>query len=160
MRHLQIFARPLPCCWGHWMAARCWPTRQIPVGEVSTASKLFWTQPQDPGWRRSTTRKSPVSPAIWPRPKTGGVMGGLWAGGRSSPRLPSCHPDRPDHPARQAEGGEEVRRQHLAGVQGAEGGAFYDEKRNALVSSDLQHQVGGMVLYKSAVSAVPIMPWG
>ena len=77
-----------------------------PVGEVSTAFKLV-------GPNHKILVEAFDDPKIagvacyLARPKTGGVRA-AWGWRRILPRLPVVPPDRPHHPARQAEGREEV----------------------------------------------------
>ena len=94
------------------------------------------------------------------RPKTGGVKGGLGLAEDPSHASLSCHQIGPITLPAKLKAGEEVFDVSTSLVfKEQKVVRFYDEKRNALVYLTYSTKlVDGS--YKSAVSAVPIMPWG
>ena len=121
----------------------------------------------DPGLYR-TTQPMPGNADAIPagalvfigQPKTGGVKGGLGLAEDPSHASLSCHQIGPITLPAKLKAGEEVFDVSTSLVfKEQKVVRFYDEKRNALVYLTYSTKlVDGS--YKSAVSAVPIMPWG
>ncbi|PJG59905.1 CreA family protein [Aeromonas cavernicola] len=129
------------------------------IGEVSTAFKLF-------GPNHKIRVEAFDDPRIdgvvcyLARPKTGGVKGGLGLAEDPSHASLSCHQIGPITVPEQLKAGEEVFDVSTSLVfKEQKVVRFYDTKRNALIYLTYSTKlVDGS--YKSAVSAVPIMPWG
>lgn len=129
------------------------------VGEVSTAFKLFGPNHKIVIETFDDPRVAGVT-CYLARPKTGGIKGGLGLAEDPSHASLSCHQVGPITLPAKLKAGEEVfdvstslvfKEQRVV--------RFYDQKRNALVYLTYSTRlVDGS--YKSAVSAVPIMPWG
>ncbi|MFM5111370.1 CreA family protein [Aeromonas caviae] len=159
MRHLQTLARTLPLLLGVLMADPVLADKADPVGEVSTAFKLL-------GPNHKILVEAFDDPKITgvacylARPKTGGVKGGLGLAEDPSHASLSCHQIGPITLPARLKAGEEVFDVSTSLVfKEQKVVRFYDEKRNALVYLTYSTKlVDGS--YKSAVSAVPIMPWG
>ena len=119
-RH-NALRRALPLLLGALFAGPALADKADPVGEVSTAFKLFGPNHKILVEAFDDPRIDGVA-CYLARPKTGGVKGGLGL----------------------AESGRRgVRCQHLAGVQGAESGAFLRQETQCTGLPDLQHQTGG-----------------
>ncbi|QFI56441.1 CreA family protein [Aeromonas simiae] len=129
------------------------------VGEVSTAFKLFGPNHKIVIEAFDDPRIKGVT-CYLARPKTGGIKGGLGLAEDPSHATLSCHQVGPITLQTKLKESEEVfdvstslvfKEQRVV--------RFYDAKRNALVYLTYSTKlVDGS--YKSAVSAVPIMPWG
>ncbi len=129
------------------------------VGEVSTAFKLFGPNHKIVIEAFDDPRIKGVT-CYLARPKTGGIKGGLGLAEDPSHATLSCHQVGPITLPTKLKESEEVfdvstslvfKEQRVV--------RFYDAKRNALVYLTYSTKlVDGS--YKSAVSAVPIMPWG
>ncbi len=130
-----------------------------PVGEVSTAFKLFGPNHKILVEAFDDPRIDGVA-CYLARPKTGGVKGGLGLAEDPSHASLSCHQIGPITLPEKLKAGEEVFDVSTSLVfKEQKVVRFYDKKRNALVYLTYSTKlVDGS--YKSAVSAVPIMPWG
>ncbi|MFQ2109116.1 CreA family protein [Aeromonas rivipollensis] len=151
--------RALPLLLGMLFAGPALADKADPVGEVSTAFKLV-------GPNHKILVEAFDDPKIagvacyLARPKTGGVKGGLGLAEDPSHASLSCHQIGPITLPAKLKAGEEVFDVSTSLVfKEQKVVRFYDEKRNALVYLTYSTKlVDGS--YKSAVSAVPIMPWG
>ncbi|KUE78253.1 hypothetical protein ATO46_11210 [Aeromonas schubertii] len=129
------------------------------VGEVSTAFKLFGPNHKIVIEAFDDPRIQGVT-CYLARPKTGGIKGGLGLAEDPSHATLSCHQVGPIQVPATLKEGEEVFDVSTSLVfKEQKVVRFYDQKRNALVYLTYSTRlVDGS--YKSAVSAVPIMPWG
>lgn len=129
------------------------------VGEVSTAFKLFGPNHKIVIEAFDDPRIQGVT-CYLARPKTGGIKGGLGLAEDPSHATLSCHQVGPIRVLATLKEGEEVFDVSTSLVfKEQKVVRFYDQKRNALVYLTYSTRlVDGS--YKSAVSAVPIMPWG
>ncbi|ALP40311.1 CreA family protein [Aeromonas schubertii] len=129
------------------------------VGEVSTAFKLFGPNHKIVIEAFDDPRIQGVT-CYLARPKTGGIKGGLGLAEDPSHTTLSCHQVGPIRVPATLKEGEEVFDVSTSLVfKEQKVVRFYDQKRNALVYLTYSTRlVDGS--YKSAVSAVPIMPWG
>ncbi|MBZ6066875.1 CreA family protein [Aeromonas schubertii] len=129
------------------------------VGEVSTAFKLFGPNHKIVIEAFDDPRIQGVT-CYLARPKTGGIKGGLGLAEDPSHATLSCHQVGPIRVPATLKEGEEVFDVSTSLVfKEQKVVRFYDQKRNALVYLTYSTRlVDGS--YKSAVSAVPIMPWG
>ena len=135
------------------------PSHAEEIGRVSTTFKFVGANDKivieafdDPDISGATCYVS--------RAKTGGVKGGLGLAEDPSHASLSCHQIGPITLPAKLKAGEEVFDVSTSLVfKEQKVVRFYDEKRNALVYLTYSTKlVDGS--YKSAVSAVPIMPWG
>lgn len=147
MRHPQILARALPLLLGALIAGPALADKADPVGEVSTAFKLFGPNHK-------------ILVEAFDDPRIDGVKGGLGLAEDPSHASLSCHQIGPITLPAKLKAGEEVFDVSTSLVfKEQKVVRFYDQKRNALVYLTYSTKlVDGS--YKSAVSAVPIMPWG
>ena len=129
------------------------------IGSVDTVFKMFGPDHKivveafdDPDVKNVTCYVS--------RAKTGGIKGGLGLAEDPSHASLSCHQTGPISLPAKLKAGEEVFDVSTSLVfKEQKVVRFYDEKRNTLVYLTYSTKlVDGS--YKSAVSAVPIMPWG
>lgn len=129
------------------------------VGEVSTAFKLFGPNHKIVIEAFDDPRIQGVT-CYLARPKTGGIKGGLGLAEDPSHATLSCHQVGPIRVPATLKEGEAVFDVSTSLVfKEQKVVRFYDQKRNALVYLTYSTRlVDGS--YKSAVSAVPIMPWG
>lgn len=129
------------------------------VGEVSTAFKLLGPNHKIVIEAFDDPRIQGVT-CYLARPKTGGIKGGLGLAEDPSHATLSCHQVGPIRVPATLKEGEEVFDVSTSLVfKEQKVVRFYDRKRNALVYLTYSTRlVDGS--YKSAVSAVPIMPWG
>lgn len=129
------------------------------IGEVSTSFKLLGPNHKIVIEAFDDPRIDGVACYLG-RPKTGGVKGGLGLAEDPSHASLSCHQIGPITLPAKLKAGEEVFDVSTSLVfKEQKVVRFYDQKRNALVYLTYSTKlVDGS--YKSAVSAVPIMPWG
>lgn len=129
------------------------------VGEVSTAFKLFGPNHKIVIEAFDDPRIKGVT-CYLARPKTGGIKGGLGLAEDPSHATLSCHQVVPiTLPAKLKESEEVFDVSTSLVFKEQRVVRFYDARRNALVYLTYSTKlVDGS--YKSAVSAVPIMPWG
>ncbi|MDO2949265.1 CreA family protein [Aeromonas simiae] len=129
------------------------------VGEVSTAFKLFGPNHKIVIEAFDDPRIKGVT-CYLARPKTGGIKGGLGLAEDPSHATLSCHQVGPiTLPAKLKESEEVFDVSTSLVFKEQRVVRFYDARRNALVYLTYSTKlVDGS--YKSAVSAVPIMPWG
>ena len=151
--------RALPLLLGALFAGPALADKAEPVGEVSTAFKLFGPNHKILVEAFDDPRIDGVA-CYLARPKTGGVKGGLGLAEDPSHASLSCHQIGPITLPEKLKAGEEVFDVSTSLVfKEQKVVRFYDKKRNALVYLTYSTKlVDGS--YKSAVSAVPIMPWG
>ncbi|MGL5029867.1 MAG: CreA family protein [Aeromonas sp.] len=129
------------------------------IGEVSTAFKLVGPNHKILVEAFDDPRIEGVA-CYLARPKTGGLKGGLGLAEDPSHASLSCHQIGPITLPEKLKAGEEVFDVSTSLVfKEQKVVRFFDDKRNTLVYLTYSTKlVDGS--YKSAVSAVPIMPWG
>ena len=133
MRHPQILAHALPLLLGALIAGPALADKADPVGEVSTAFKLFGPNHKILVEAFDDPRIDGVA-CYLARPKTGGVKGGLGLAEDPSHASLSCHQIGPITLPAKLKAGEEVFDVSTSLVfKEQKVVRFYDQKRNALV---------------------------
>ena len=158
MRHPQILARTLPLLLGALIAGPALADKADPVGEVSTAFKLFGPNHKILVEAFDDPRIDGVA-CYLARPKTGGVKGGLGLAEDRAEASIACRQVGPIRFTGKLKDGEEVFKERTSLVfKTMQVVRFFDQKRNTLVYLVYSDRVieGSP---QNAVTAIPILPW-